>query len=72
MNPECPPSRLITGEYYYHKKTNQTMRYDGWAMQMWEGGRVCWDDVPPFNELEIVDWGTKAIPLQDFSGSEHY
>ncbi len=65
-------SNLKPGEYYFRKKDGTTMRFDGWAMQMWENGRVCWTDVPPLNELEEVTWGTKAIPLQDFSHCEHY
>lgn len=63
---------LIKGEYYYHKKTNSTMRYDGWAMQTGEGGEMWWIDVPPLDELEEVTWGTKAIPLQYLSDCEHY
>lgn len=63
---------LKKGEYYYRKSTGETMRYDGWAMQLWQNGSVCWTDVPPLRELEEVTWGTKAIPLQDFSDCEHY
>ena len=68
---------LTPGEYYYRKKTGQTVRFDGWAMQMWttdyEGNaRICWDDIGNLDELEPVTWGTKAIPLQDFSHAEHY
>lgn len=63
---------LKKGDYYYDKVTHETLRYDGWAMQLWENNRVCWNDVPPLSQLEEVTWGTKAIPLQDFSGCEHY
>lgn len=69
---------LEKGKYYYDKVTHETMRYDGWAMQTWatdvsdgiEG--ICWMDVPPNENLEEVTWGTRAIPLQDFSQCEHY
>lgn len=69
---------LETGKYYFRKSTNETMRYDGWVMQLWfddwadDVPRIGWDDVPPLSELEEVTWGTKAIPLQDFSDCEHY
>lgn len=64
---------LAKGDYYYCKTDHTTMRYDGWAMQFWDDtDMVGWCDIPPLDTLEEVTWGTKAIPLQDFSGCEHY
>lgn len=68
---------LVKGNYYYRAKTGETLRYDGWAMQMWQRDydgedRVCWDDVGDHADLEEVTWGTRAIPLQDFTDCEHY
>lgn len=68
--------KLETGKYYYCKTDHMTMRYDGYAMQAWfeyiGGSRIGWIDVPPLDTLEEVTWGTRAIPLQDFSECEHY
>lgn len=63
---------LVRGGYYYRKSRKETVRFDGWAMQLWESGSVCWDDVGSLDDLEEVTWGTPRIPLQDFSDCEHY
>lgn len=64
--------KLIKGDYYYRKKTGETMRYDGWDMLMSDDGRICWDDCPPLDELEEVTWGTPAIPIHEFVGTRDY
>lgn len=64
--------KLVKGSYYYNKKTKETLRYDGWAMQLRENGYICWEDIPPLEQLEEVTWGVDEIPLQDFTMCECY